>query len=220
MLLSEVPFHRRPREKLRERGGQALTEAELLAIVLRSGYRGKSAVEVAQRLLTKHTLASFLAQPIGTLQAQKGIGPVTAVTLTAVWNIVEICRSQDQLPTISQPAEAWQLCQNIITKKQEYLLAIFLNARNQLIAQQIITIGTLNSSLVHAREVFAPALHHRAACLIIAHNHPSGQLEPSPEDIQATEKLVEAGQILDIPVVDHLIVTSSGWFSFKHHQLL
>ena len=220
MHVSNLPVHRRPREKLREKGGAALSDAELLAIVLRTGYRGKNAVEVAERLLRHQPLSRLLSQPMSELVKLKGIGPATAATFAAVWSIYQLLSQSDIHSSINQPESVWRICRSITHKQQEYLVALFLNARNQLIKDDIITIGTLNASLVHAREVFAPALELRAAGVIIAHNHPSGSLEPSQEDIVATEKLAEAGQIIDIPLLDHVIVTSSGWYSFKHHQLL
>jgi len=220
MLISDLPTHRRPREKLLEKGSANLSEAELLAILLRTGYHGQSALEVAQRLLKNQSLIQFLSQPPTKLTKLKGLGPVTAGLISAVWAMVQIAKEQTPLPTITKSIEVAALTHSLLTKKQEHLVVLLLNGRNQLIDQLTITIGTLNSSLIHAREVFAPAITHRAAGLILVHNHPSGSLLPSEEDILATERLVEAGHLLDLPILDHVIVSSQGHFSFKHHQLL
>lgn len=220
MQIADLPAHQRPREKLREKGVASLSETELLALILRTGYRGQSAVEVAERLLEHQSLLQFLTQPDEKLRKLKGIGPVTAGLLTAIAATIEIAKQTIDRPAIVEPEQVYNLTQSLCTKKQEHLILLLLNGRNQLIDQQTVTIGTLNSSLIHAREVFAPAIAARAAGLIIVHNHPSGSLEPSDEDLTTTDKLVEAGQLLDIPILDHVIVSTQGFFSFKHHQLL
>jgi len=220
MLISDLPPHRRPREKMREKGADTLSDVELLALILRNGYQGKNALEFAERLLKHHKLSDFLKLELTVLSECKGIGPATASVITAIGTILSRSQNPDIRPAITSPQDVLTLTQHLLGKKQEHLVALYLNARQQLISQQTITMGTINSSLIHARELFAPAISLRAAGLIIVHNHPSGITEPSNEDIETTEKLVEAGSLLDIPILDHVIVSNQGWFSFKHHQLL
>lgn len=220
MKLQELPPHARPREKLRDRGLSSLSESELLAILLRTGYQGKSALEIGQRILKRYSLAELAQLSFAELTLIKGIGPSRAAGIQATFELGRLLAQDEQVPTLSNPTAVWQLAQPLINKKQEHLLCLYLDARHHLICQETITIGTINSSLIHPREVFAPALQHRASNVIIVHNHPSGDTNPSEEDIRATEILVEAGQLLDIPILDHVIVSAQGWLSFRQQQLL
>ncbi|HYD35730.1 MAG TPA: DNA repair protein RadC [Vitreimonas sp.] len=220
MKISDLPTHSRPREKLIEKGITGLTSAEVFALILRTGYHGKSAVEVAQRILRTYTLEQLSKLSLTELSEIKGIGPSRASNLMAAFEIGRLIINYDHQVRISAPKDIYQLCQNLLAKKQEHLVAFYLDARSQLIAQETLTVGTLTSGIVHSREVFAPALRHRAACIILAHNHPSQDTEPSLDDIQATEKLIDAGDLLDIPIIDHVIVSRRGWTSLREQKLI
>ncbi len=219
MKLADMPRHTRPREKLATLGAQNLREAELLAILLRTGYRGKNAVELAERILRRYPLVDLLGLPLATLTSIKGIGPSRAAMLQAVSELALLILGK-KTPRISCPDDAVAMLQHLKHRKQEYLIGIYLNARREVIAQETITIGTIDASLIHPREVFAPALSHRASCLVIAHNHPSGDTTPSLDDVEATEKLVEAGEILDIHILDHVIIADDSWTSLRQQHVV
>lgn len=220
MKIHDLPKFKRPREKLRDRGAQGLSDAELLAILLRTGYQGKSALELAQQLLKHRSLYELLHLPQNTLDDLRGLGPAKAALFQSIAAILDRYSIPTETPIIATPTQAIPLLHFLKNKKQEYLIALYLNARYQLIAQETVTIGTLDSSLIHPREVFAPAIEYRAAHVILAHNHPSGDAYPSQEDVVITEKLVEVGELLDIPLLDHLVVAGNQWQSLKELNLL
>ncbi len=220
MKIHDLPAHKRPREKLREKGTAGLSPTELLAILLRTGYQGQSALDIAQHLLKRYTLVELQSLPLDVLAKTKGVGFSRAVQVKAALALGELAVQTQELPTVTTPETVYQLCHSIRDKKQEHLICLYLNARNQLITLETISVGTLNSSLLHPREIYAPALTHRAASLIVVHNHPSGNTQPSEEDILVTEKLVEAGEILDIPLVDHVIISQQRWTSLKQENLI
>jgi DNA repair protein RadC len=220
MKIADLPLHKRPREKLILKGSDGLSEGELLAILLRTGYQGKSSLEVAERILQKYSLNELFNLKLEKLSQIKGVGPTRASLLLAVAALYQRLQPDIQNPIISAPKDVVQLTQFLKNKKQEYLVVLYLNARHQLLVQETITIGTLNSSLIHGREVFAPAIVHRAAFVILVHNHPSGNAYPSADDIEVTEKLQDIGELLDIPVIDHVIIAEDGWCSLKEEKLL
>jgi DNA repair protein RadC len=220
MKIADQPLHLRPREKLFDRGIDALTTTELLAILLRTGYHGKSATQLAQTLLHRYPLSQLQKMSIHQLATFKGIGPSRAATIKAALTLNQLTQPTHQVTPIASPAEVYTLVQSLATKKQEHFVCLYLDARHQLLCQETITIGTISSSLVHAREIFAPALSCRASGLILVHNHPSNDTQPSREDMVATDRLVAAGELLDIPVLDHVIIGHKKWFSFKQEKLL
>lgn len=220
MRIADRPAHLRPREKLFSRGSQALTDVELVAILLRTGYHGKSALQLAQSLLQKYPLSQIRSVPLPALAALKGMGQSRAAILHAALALNQLIGQVTTAAQITSPALVYSLVQTLSTKKQEHLVGLYLNARHQLIHQETICIGTISSNLIHPRELFAPALQHRASGIIVVHNHPSGDTRPSREDLIATQKLVEAGELLDIPVLDHVIIGHDQWLSFKQEKLL
>jgi DNA repair protein RadC len=220
MKIHDLPIHRQPREKMSEKGVEALSVPELLAVLLRTGYKGKSALEVAQRLCRHYSLTQLRSLPLAKLASIKGIGPSRAAQLQAAFEIGSLVDQKDEIPTLNTPQQVYHICHHLVAMKKEHLVALYLNARHQLLGQVLISVGTISSSLVHPREVFAPALDHRASALILVHNHPSGDASPSEEDILSTEKLVEAGEILDVKLIDHIIVSSQGWRSLRQDQLI
>lgn len=220
MLLKDLPQFKKPREKLSEKGPQALSEIELLATVLGTGRQGKDALTQAKNILSVHSVTELSKLTVTQLQELDGLGFAQACRICACFYLGKIASEQLVQVIVSKPKVVFQLAQDIVLKKQEHLLGIYLDGRHRLITKEVLSIGTLTSSLLHPREVFAPAIKLRAAAVIVVHNHPSGDINPSEEDIQATDKLLEAGEILDIPLVDHVIVTSEKWFSFREMKLL
>lgn len=216
--IKEFPVEIRPREKLLEQGPETLSDQELLAILLRMGTKNKSALDLAQDILTGGGL-TFLAQSSPEeLSQQKGIGMAKAAQLKAA---VELGRRLNRQcmgpkPFIRTPAEAFQVVRGELDfLDREHFMVINLNTRNQVMAIDTVSVGSLNSSLVHPREVFKLPIKRSAASLILTHNHPSGDVTPSKEDLEVTRRLVEAGKLLGMEILDHLIVGQNNFCSLK-----
>lgn len=221
MKILDLPAHVRPREKLLEKGPSGLKDKELLAILLGTGRAGKNVLEVAEEILAKQPLKKILALDREKLSAIKGIGPSKACSLLAAFELTKRALEveDNNLPAINSARDAAAQLQELRTARKEHFVALYLNARNQLLHKETISVGTLNASLVHPREVFKPAIDHLSAGVIVAHNHPSGNLEASEEDIKMTEKLKRAGEILGVEVLDSLIITDSGFASLKESNV-
>lgn len=215
--IKDLPCFARPREKLIEKGPASLKDKELLAILLGTGRAGKSVLEIAQEILSKHPMKNLLVLDCEKLSKIKGIGPSKACSLLAAFEITKRALEveDNNLPAINSAREAVAQLQELRTAKKENFVVLYLNARNQLIHKEIISVGTLNASLVHPREVFKPAIDHLAAGIIIAHNHPSGELVASEEDTKVTKRLTGAGEMLGIDVLDHLIVVENSFLSLR-----
>jgi len=215
--IKEMPKHLRPREKLVEKGPAGLKDKELLAILLGSGRAGKNVLEIAEEILVKHPMKNLLILDYEKLAQVKGIGPSKACSLLAAFELTKRALEveDNNLPTINSARDAVAQLQELRIAKKENFIVLYLNARNQLIHKEIISIGTLNASLVHPREVFEPALRNLASQTIIAHNHPSGDITPSDEDLKITKRLREAGELLGIEVLDHIIIAENNFSSLK-----
>lgn len=202
----------RPREKLQARGATSLSDYELLMAIIGSGVSGADVTKVArdvQKLLKEKGSQLTLDD----LLAIKGLGLAKATPIMAGYELWHRRFEVSERPIIDSPEKAVEQLSDIRNKQQEYFVCLTLDGANRLIAKRVISIGTLTSSLVHPREVFAEAITDRAASIIIAHNHPSGNLEPSHADRGVTERLREAGELLGITLIDHVIVTSESWRS-------
>jgi len=220
MKIKQLPKFSRPREKMLEKGAEALKDEELLAILLRTGYQGQNVIQVARRILKTNRVERLFQLPLTKLIGLKGVGRSRATTIKACYELVKRALNNEKELTIDSPKDVAKLVSNIRDKKREYLIAIFLTARNTLISTHIVSIGTLTANLVHPREVFAPAIEIKAAQIIIAHNHPSGSSKPSEDDKKITKKLIKAGEIIDIEIIDHIIVSKNNYFSFKEKRLI
>jgi len=218
--IKDLPGFKRPREKLAEQGSQTLKDYELLAILLRTGYQGKSALEVAKRILRRYSLDNLARLSFKDLAQIKGVGQSRAATIIAAFALARRVNLDQKAIKITSPEDAVKVLSFIRNKKREYFVALYLDAENKLITQKIISIGSLDTSIVHPREVFYPAIKHHAASIIIAHNHPSGNLDVSPTDVKITKRLIKTGQILGIQVIDHILVTKENFFSFKKRGLI
>lgn len=198
----------RPREKLAKYGAEKLSDIELLQALIGSGGAQadvtKIAREVAKLLKRDRTLT------MNALQQVKGIGPAKMTELLASFELAKRYVLEPDRPIIDSPETAVEQLRDIRDKKQEYFVCLTLDGANRLINKHIVTIGTLTASLVHPREVFALAIEDHAASIVVAHNHPSRNLDPSNADIQVTERLRDSGHLLGIKLADHIIVTSMG----------
>lgn len=217
MLIRDMAAVERPRERLAKLGAEALKAEELLALVLRTGYRGHDALAIARGLLERFSMTQLLGLPVEELARLRGVGESRAAALLAGMELAKRLGEHQgaTLATIQSVQDAAAQAFDLRSKKKEYLLALFLNARRHLIAKEIISIGTLTASLAHPREIFAPAIGKAAAGVILIHNHPSGDPSPSDEDLRLTKRIAQAGHIMGIELLDHLIVAEQGSYSFK-----
>jgi DNA repair protein RadC len=216
--IHQIPAADRPREKLRSKGASALSDFELLEVVIGSGGRGND-VSMIARQVQKQLRKGVASLNYESLLTIKGVNEATASKLLAALELAKRHLVRDVEPLQSLQDILARL-DDIRTKKQEYLVCLSLDGGQRLVAQRIITIGTLDSLLAHPREIFADAIADRAASVVIAHNHPSGDTTPSQKDISLTQQLVAAGQLLGITLRDHIIVTKTEYFSFRQHHLL
>lgn len=208
----------RPREKLLIKGPAALSGQELIAILLGSGVKGRNALEIGSTILGK--LGDDMDQlTIPKLQAIEGVGSIKACRILAAFELARRYLFKEK-KAIRCADDTLPFVQHIADKKQEYFVCMSLNGANEVIKSRVVTVGLLNSNQVHPREVFSDPIVDRAASVIVAHNHPSGNLEPSPEDVALTKRLVKAGEIIGITVLDHLIVTKRGYVSLKANGYL
>ncbi|WP_243137207.1 RadC family protein [Desulfofundulus thermobenzoicus] len=219
-----MPLETRPRERLLREGAGALTDMELLAILLRTGTATASAMELAAAILGRFgSLRALVSASAEELSDLKGVGPAKAALLQAALEIGRrIAGSGEEVrPVIRSPEDAAGLVMEEMRHlDREHFRALLLNTKNQVIAREVISIGTLNSSTVHPRELFKNAIKRNAAAVILIHNHPSGDPAPSSEDLAVTGRLVEAGRIIGIEVLDHLIIGDNRFVSFKAKGLL
>lgn len=228
--VKDLPPDDRPRERLEREGKDKLSDIELFALILGSGFKGMSVMDTAKEIKKKfHSLADFKEASLQDFKAIKGLGKAKASQLVACAEIsrrISRDEAKKRIETKNQTAVtnssiAAEIARNEIEDFNiENFLILSFNSRNKLIAAEVSTLGTLTSSLVHPRETFKIAIRNHAAKIMIAHNHPSGEIDPSDDDIRITKRLVEAGNLLGIEVLDHVIVTQDEFYSFKDEGLL
>ncbi len=206
-----------PRERLVKVGPTNLTDEELVAILLRTGTQKENVLVLSEKLIKQKNLAEWSKINLDEWLKIPGINLAKASIIMAAIELGERASSRRKVgpSRITNPNSVLPFLADIRTQKKEHFKALYLNARLQVVHQEILFIGTVNSSLSHPREVFAPALEHRAIAVVLAHNHPSGSTQPSQEDKQVTENLLKAGKLLHITVLDHLIVTKDSLVSMR-----
>jgi len=211
LKIKDIPKFDRPREKFLEKGADALTNSELLAILLGSGIKGTNVKVLSQKILKKFG-DNLLNASIDDLMQISGIGQAKALQISSALALTRrLFDKQNSLDNLILSAQdAISLVSDLKDKKQEHLVCLYLNARNALIKKETISIGTLDKSIVHPREIFAPGLEMHAAGVILAHNHPSGDSSPSEQDKRVAKRIIEAGQLMGINVVDFLIIAKNG----------
>jgi DNA repair protein RadC len=221
--IKDLPSSERPRERLARLGAGALLDSELLAIILRVGVGGENAVRMAERLLGHFGGLSGLARAsVAELSSLKGVGVAKAVQLKASFELGRrlLIESPDERPQVLSPADAARLLMGEMSLlSQEQLRVMLLDTRNRLLGVQTVYVGSLNSTVVRVSEVFHEAITHNCAAIIVAHNHPSGDPDPSPEDVAITRRIVEAGHLLGIEVLDHLVIGHQRYVSLKESGL-
>jgi DNA repair protein RadC len=220
----DLPKPERPRERLQKFGAEALSAQELLALVIGRGIPKKSVMNIAQELLAKFGNIKAISQAtIEELSQIKGIGLAKAAQIKACFELGRREELEPELKNfdIKDPETVVKAVRaGIKDKAKEHFKLILLNPRNKIVGISTISIGTLNASLVHPREVFKDAIKHSAASIVLAHNHPSGDPDPSEDDLTITKRLKEAGKILGVEVIDHIIIGKNGFFSFKEKGLI
>jgi len=224
MAVEDWPESERPRERLYWSGPGALADAELLALQLGSGRRGRSAVDVAREMLAAYgSLADVAGREAAELARVPGVGPAKAARLAATFELTRRLRARTpgRRRVLGSPAEVYAAFAPLMEDlRREVFRVALLDAQNGLLRDLVISEGTLSASLVHPREVFKPAILESAASVILLHNHPSGDPTPSREDVRLTRQLVEAGRLLDFPVHDHVIVGRGVWVSLAERGMI
>ena len=224
MAIERLPESERPRERLCWNGPEALADAELLALQLGSGTRGRDAVEVAREMLTQYgSLAGVAGRTIGELARTPGVGPAKAARLVAAFELSRRLRARTPGARVklASPAEVYAAFGPLMEDlPREVFRVALLDAQNGLLRDLVISEGTLSASLVHPREVFKPAILESAASIILLHNHPSGDPTPSREDLRLTRQLVECGRLLDFRVHDHVIIGRGRFASLAEQGMI
>lgn len=216
--IHEIAIHERPTERLRIKGAGSLSDAELLAVILRTGTKQENVVRMCQRVLSEYSLAKLSCADCAGLMKIHGIGKVKAAQITAVFELSRRLETFCEEPKrkIKSPDDVYHfIYPHLREKKREKFIVLYMDTKNQIIRTELISIGSLNSSVVHPREIFKPAFLESSASVILVHNHPSGDSRPSTEDIAMTQKVYQAGKILGIDVLDHIIIGDKTFTSLK-----
>ena len=223
--IKEIPLNDRPREKMAANGAAVLTDAELIAILLRTGTAEKSAIDIASEMTADGGLYKRLAgiTRLNELTNIKGLGQAKAATVLAALEIGRRIASAKPIEKIhlSCPQDVANfLMPRLRYAAKEQFVVILLNGKNKVIGTEVVSEGSLSSSVVHPREVYAPAMLHHAAAIMVAHNHPSGDPKPSFEDEEVTRMLSRSGKVLGIPMIDHVIIGDGNYYSFLENEAL
>lgn len=215
MILKQITLEQRPRERAKEKGIESLSDAELVAILLEKGTKGENVIDLSNRLISTFGLQRLNSLSLQELMKIKGIKLAKASKLLAAFELSRRVKSGRLCgKTIRKPSDvASYYIQRLKDLKREHFIAVFLDSKNKIIKDEIIFIGTLNGSLIHPREVFKEAIRNSANSIILIHNHPSGDVNPSDEDIQVNKVLIGAGDLVGIKVLDHLIIGNKKWKS-------
>ena len=221
----DLPLSERPRERLSKLGSEALSSQEILALILGRGIKGESVIVTAQKLLSEFgNLKNLASASVEELTQIRGIGPAKAAQIKATFELskrLEYSSIEDTKITVKSPEDVVKTARNLLKgKKKEHFVVICLDTRNHLIKTSTVSIGSLDCSIVHPREVFKDAISSSAASVIFIHNHPSGDPTPSEDDIKMTKRLIEAGEIIGIEVLDHIIICDSEHLSMKAKNLV
>lgn len=221
--LKKLPEEQRPREKLIRYGPDVLKNEELMAIILNTGYRGETVLELSHRMIKEYGSKAITEEKnVGRLMETLDIPPVKACQVVACFELGRRFFKEEpgRLPTLRSPEDAYRYLEEMRKLKKEQFRGLYLNTRNKIIHDEIISIGTLTANLVHPREVFQPAIEYLAAGIIIAHNHPSGDPNPSQDDLKVTRQMQKVGKTMAIELLDHIIIGNKRYVSLKNKGLM
>ncbi len=222
MRIHDFDPENRPRERFLLSGAASLSPAELLAIILRTGTKNLNIVDICNEIIARFTLEKLSNVTIKELQEVKGIGKAKAMQIVAVFELNKrLHYSRNQNKKIQAASDIFEyMAGRVPDETKEHLFVLHLNTKNQIIKTELVSVGTLNAALIHPREVFKAAIKESSHAIILVHNHPSGDTEPSNADKQVTELLKKASSVIQIDLLDHIIIGKTGWFSFRESGLL
>ena len=222
LSVSELPRKVRPREKMISAGPRSLSHVELLAVILGTGTRRENVLKIAERLVRRYGIGSFPGLTVKEWEENPGLGEARACRLVALFELARRIEKQSsgEAPRISGPREVYAQARDLCVAKKEHLVGLYLDSQNHLLARETISIGSLNTTRTHPREILHPAITHLALGFILVHNHPSGTLSPSTDDVEFTRAIGRAGEMMGIPLYDHVIVSRAGFVSMKEKGLL
>lgn len=220
MRIKDIPSENRPRERLLKDGVSALSSSELLAIILQKGTKKENVIDMCNRLISAYGLNKLSDLSLQELQEIEGIGPAKAMQIIALFELNKRCSlANNNVKSINSAKDVFKLLhERFKNEKQEMFIALYLDVRNHLLKEEIITKGVLDASIIHPREVFRGAIKEGAKSVIIAHNHPSGDSSPSNEDIVITERLIKAGEVINIKLLDHIIIGKDSFWSYSKNK--
>lgn len=217
MRIKDISLQNRPRERMLHYGEKSLSDAELLAIILQKGTKKENALEVANRVLSEYKLENLSDLTINELKKISGIGLVKALQIKA---LLELNSRIDFVPKhlmkIKKPIDVYNyMSKALFNLKQEHFFVLCLDTKNQIVSDKLLAIGTLNAALIHPREIFKEAIKNSANSFILVHNHPSGDPEPSEEDLKISEEIMKASELIGIRMLDHIIIGNQKYWSYK-----
>ena len=221
MKIKDLPEQNRPRERFLKHGPSALSDAELFAIILRTGSPNENVIDMSNRLIKEYELKKLFDCSLKELQEIKGIGPSKAMQILAMAELGKrYSQAKNPIKKISSAKDVFDLFKKrLIDEKRENFIALHLDSKNKVIKEEIISIGNLDTSIVHPREVFKSAIKESANAIILLHNHPSGDPKPSEQDMEITRQLKKASDFLGIKLIDHVIIGNESYFSFKERTV-
>ena len=210
------------RSKMLHRGPEMLSNTELLAVIMGTRRQSESALLVAGRILRRHGLEGLTVLKLTDWRSESGLSVGSACRLAAVIEIHRRLRREEDhdAPKLSTPAEVWRHVSELRSARKEHLLGLYLDAQNRLLAKETLSVGSLNTTRTHPREILEPALRHLALGFILVHNHPSGAVDPSQDDVEFTKGVARAAALMDIGFYDHLVVTAKGYVSMRERRLM
>lgn len=218
LRIRDLPEEDKPREKLRKHGPAALKNYELMAVILGKGTKKEGILELSQRIMDQYgEQAIFTEGDVGKIEKVLGLSPVQACQVVAAFELGKRLFGRPTEVFLRSPEEVFEYAKDMARLKQEHLRGLYLDTRNRLVRDEVITIGTLNESLAHPREIFHPAVETHAAAIILVHNHPSGDPFPSRDDIELTKQIYEASRLMEIEVLDHVIIGNKRYYSLKEN---
>ena len=211
----------RPRDKLIRFGAGGLSQSELLAVMLGTGTKGRSVIRIAEELVGAHGARGLPSLTLDDWARERGVGRVKAAQMLAAFELGRrLLTPPAEEPRVGSPAEAYALVRDLKRARKEHLVSLYLDAQNRLICRETVSIGSLNTTRTHPREVLQPAIVNSALAFILVHNHPSGSLDPSRDDVEFTRTMARAGELMGISLYDHLIVSQKGFVSLKERGLI